>query len=115
MMYRFSLFLLFCFNLLAQQASVSNLSGMEALGQSELQIVSFSSSSKKLTLYFEALEQVEFEESNHPENHPTDDFFARFIFLSPLSSDTVRIQTDKFESTHLSKYPIYILYDHLLI
>ena len=110
MMYRYSLFLLFCFNLLAQQASVPIASGMETLGQSELQIVPFSSSSEKWTLFFEELEQVEFEESNHPENH-----FTRFTFLSPLSLDTVRIQTDKFESTHLSKYPIYILYDHLLI
>jgi len=114
-MYRFSLFPLFCFNLLAQQASVPMASGVEALGQSELQIVPFSSSSEKWTLYFEALEQVEFEETNHPENHPTDDFFTRFTFLSPLRSDSARIQTDKFESAHPSKYPIYILYDHLLI
>lgn len=114
-MYRFSLFLIFCFNLLAQQASVPIVSGVEAFGQSELQIVPFSSSSEEWTLYFEALEQVEFEETNHPENHPTDDFFTRFTFLSPLRSDSAQIQTDKFESAHLSKYPIYILYDHLLI
>ncbi|MFZ9673595.1 MAG: hypothetical protein ACO306_02850 [Flavobacteriaceae bacterium] len=114
-MYRFSLFLLFCFNLLAQQASVPRASGVEALGQSESHIVPFSSSSEKWTIYFEALEQVEFEETNHPENHPMDDFFTRFSFLSNLRSGTARIHSDNIASIHLSKYPIYILYDHLLI
>ena len=110
-MYRFSLFLLFCFNLLAQQASAPSASGVEALGQSESHIVPFSSSSEKWTIYFEALEQVEFEETNHPQ----DDFFTRVTFLSSLRSGTARIHTDKGASIHLSKYPIYILYDHLLI
>ena len=114
-MYRFSLFLLLCFNLLAQQTSAPSASGVEALGQSESHIVPFSSSSEKWTIYFEALEQVEFEETNHPENHPVDDFFTRVTFLSSLRSGTARIHTDKGASIHLSKYPIYILYDHLLI